>query len=142
MNNILDAQVFPVAIDLLICRKEELIKHFLGKEGASLAAPVIMMEEDLRFHIFEMLIRNDTFPVCHEVNEVMHCFRLLIEVDHGVFHAHQIMAFLKHTAEDLCGGEILILVHFLKLLDAGFPFLRIQNQVRSLYNFFPLGNIL
>ena len=141
MHDVLDAQIFPVAINLLVCRQEKLVKHFLGNKEASLASPVIVMEQDLRLHIFKMLIGDGALPVSHVVDQLVHSFRLLVEVDHGIFHAHQIVAFLKHTAEHLCCREVLVLIDCLKAFDAVSPRFRTKVHVRCMHGLSPVGDI-
>ena len=72
----------------------------------------------------------------------MHSFRLIIEIDHGIFHAHQIMKLLKNTAEHFCSDEFFFPVNMGNLLNAVLPCFRWKNKIRSLHILTPVSNIL
>ena len=87
--------------------------HFRRKEGILCTSPVIMMKKsfDRRNFCHDRLCILK-FNFCNKLNELMHCFRLFVHTDHGIFHTHHSMKSFKNTLWCKCACILVFKVCF------------------------------
>jgi hypothetical protein len=113
--------VFPIPIGPFIRLQVELREHVGREEGSDLAAPVVMVEQGIGFKPLNDLLGISNLKVGEVFDQRMHVLRLLIQIEHGIFHAHEVMGHLKCTGSIKNGDEFILAVNGFGMRDGRRP---------------------
>ena len=133
-----NTMIMVISVNTFVRIHKELTEHIHTDKCRLLCSPVIMMEDNIRFHICADLLCPFQFPLCNIFDQFMHGFRLFVEIDHSILDLTEIMAHLKNSRCDHCSNHGFIPVNSGNCLLAFFPVLCRVVDVRCLYIFFPL----
>ena len=131
-----------VAVDLHVRGFDELAEHVRREEGRYLGAPVVMMEQTIRLHVFAHLGCVVQFELSDAVDQFVHLVGILVEGEQTVLDLQQIVALFENAGSKERHDELLVPVDLLSRFDEGFPLFGIIYHPRDLYVVLPVLDVL
>ena len=133
---------FIIAVDLHKSWLDKLAEHIRGQEGRDLAAPVVVVEQCVRFDVFAELSRVVQLKLRDAVDQLVHFVRIFIESDETLLHAHQMVAHFKNAGCIERGRELLVPVDLFRFGDERLPFFGVVDDLRHLHIILPVLDVL
>ena len=136
-----NTMIMVISVNTFVRIHKELTEHIHTDKCRLLCSPVIMMEDNIRFHIGADLLCPFQFPLCNIFDQFMHGFRFFVKIHHSILNFTEIMAHLKNSRCDQCGNHCFIPINSGNGLLACFPVFCCVIDIRCFYIFFPFCDI-